>query len=107
MFDLSQQRCFNHLTREAAARCPECGRFFCRECVTEHSGRLMCTPCLHQAAQGPLLRRRGLAGVLRAAQLLTGIFVLWFFFYCLGQALLSIPATYHEGEVWTRDHQEP
>jgi hypothetical protein len=103
MPDLSQQRCLNHPAREAAARCLECGRFFCRECVTEHGGRLMCTPCLGRAARGPLLRRRGMVGALRVAQFLTGLLALWFFFYCLGQALLSIPSAFHEGEVWTRD----
>ena len=103
MIDLSQQRSTHHPAREAAVRCPECGRCFCRECVTEHSGRLMCTPCLLRAAAGPLARRRGLVGVLRVAQLLSGMIVLWFFFYCLGQALLSIPSAYHEGEVWTQD----
>ena len=36
MSNLIHQRCSNHPGREAAVRCPECGRFFCRECVTEH-----------------------------------------------------------------------
>jgi len=103
MSDLSHQRCFNHAAREAAARCPECGRFFCRECVTEHSGRLMCTPCLRRAARGRLRRGQAIVGVLRVAQFAAGVFALWFFFYCLGQALLSIPSAYHEGEVWTRE----
>ena len=32
MNDLLYQRCFNHVLREAVARCPECLRYFCREC---------------------------------------------------------------------------
>ena len=43
---LAHQRCFNHATREAVARCPECHHFFCRECITEHDDRVLCTGCL-------------------------------------------------------------
>ena len=41
-----QQRCWNHEAREAACRCPACGRSYCRECVSEHEGRLLCAACL-------------------------------------------------------------
>ena len=27
-----------------------CARYFCRECVTEHGGRLLCVACLRVAA---------------------------------------------------------
>ena len=46
MTALAHQRCFNHALREAAARCPGCGNFFCRECVTEHDDRVLCAACL-------------------------------------------------------------
>ncbi|MCI0613826.1 rhomboid family protein, partial [bacterium] len=39
---ISKQRCFFHSQREAVVRCPECGRYYCRECVTEHLDRLLC-----------------------------------------------------------------
>jgi hypothetical protein len=41
-------RCALHAGREAAARCPVCTRHFCRECVTEHHGRLLCFACLKE-----------------------------------------------------------
>jgi len=46
MQDLTHQRCHHHQFREAAARCPECGRYFCRECITEHADRVLCASCL-------------------------------------------------------------
>ena len=95
--DLSRKRCLNHPAREAAARCPECLRYFCRECVTEHGDRAICAACLRrlarEAAAGP---RRRLAAMGRGGRLLVGILAAWFFFYLLGQALLSRPDRFHE-----------
>ena len=48
---LASARCFKHLSREAVARCPECSKFYCRECVTEHEGRMMCRSCLDALLQ--------------------------------------------------------
>jgi hypothetical protein len=44
---LVDQRCFHHDLREAVAQCPSCKLFFCRECVTEHAGRMICVTCVH------------------------------------------------------------
>ncbi len=100
MHSLASQRCFNHALREAAARCPECGRFFCRECITEHEQRVLCATCLK------LLGRRGpssysrLLAVWRGGQFLLGLFTLWLFFHLFGQGLLSIDSSVHEGTLW-------
>jgi hypothetical protein len=94
------QRCSNHAQREAVARCPGCGRFFCRECVSEHEDRVLCATCLRAAARVPLLRRRGFAGTLRLAQLLLGLLAAWFFFYLVGESLLALPSSFHEGTIW-------
>jgi hypothetical protein len=94
------QRCLNHAQREAVARCPGCGRFFCRECVTEHEDRVMCATCLRALARVPLLRRRGFAGATRLVQCLLGLLASWFFFYLVGEALLALPASFHEGTIW-------
>jgi hypothetical protein len=32
--------------------------------------------------------------------LLTGVLVLWLVFFLLGRALLSMPASFHEGTLW-------
>ena len=41
-----------------------------------------------------------LAGLARLGQFLFGFMVLWLFFYYVGQALLSLPSSFHEGTVW-------
>ena len=100
MADLTYQRCFNHAQREAVARCPGCGQFFCRECIAEHEDRVLCAACLRKLARVPLLRRRGFAGVVRLGQGLAGLLLAWFFFYLIGEALLAIPTAFHEGTLW-------
>ena len=100
MKDISQQRCFNHAQREAAARCPECGGYFCRECVTEHDDRVLCASCLARLLKASEAGVFHLRGLLRTGQFLCGGFVLWLFFYYLGQILLSLPTSFHEGTLW-------
>jgi hypothetical protein len=100
MTSLAQQRCFNHAAREAVALCPECGRCFCRECVTEHEDRVICAACLNTLARPSLIRRRRFVRTLRMIQALFGLMTAWFFFYLLGQVLLTLPSSFHEGTVW-------
>ncbi|MCX8157535.1 MAG: rhomboid family protein [Verrucomicrobiae bacterium] len=90
------QRCFHHALREAVARCPSCGRFYCRECVIEHQGRLLCASCLRRLAQPPKTKRPWPALGARLAAALTGLAVTWLFFYALGALLISIPSDTHE-----------
>ena len=95
--DLTRARCSVHGQREAAARCPECRRFFCRECVTEHGDRAICAACLERLARtGAERGRKSFQVVVRAAQVLLGIFAAWFFFYLVGAFLSSLPDTFHE-----------
>ena len=101
--NLANQRCYNHGRREAAARCPECGRYYCRECVTEHDDRVVCAACLARLAgeDGHAQDRWGMT--MRAVQVAVGLLVVWLFFYALGQGLLALPDSYHEGTVWHVD----
>jgi hypothetical protein len=99
MQNLAAQRCYNHAQREAAARCPGCGRCFCRECVTEHEDRLLCAECLKRSARLPLTQRRGFVGVLRVGECLVGVFTAWFFFYAIGDILVRTPSSFHEGTL--------
>jgi hypothetical protein len=97
------QRCANHTGREAAARCPECRSFFCRECVTEHEGRVLCAACIRRltaagaARRRPLLRR--LAGIVPIG---LGLLTAWLFFFLFGRALIlqqpETPAPVQTGE---------
>ena len=100
MENLSLQKCYHHSQREAVARCPECGRFFCRECITEHEDRVLCTSCLNVHQSITRIHKLKFGTFIRMGQFLTGLFILWMFFYYLGQALLSIPSDFHEGTIW-------
>jgi len=97
---LTLQRCFNHATREAVARCPECNQFFCRECITEHEDRVLCAACLKKLAPKPLAQRVGLAQVFGLAQCALGLLVAWYFFFLIGVGLSRLPDSFHEGTLW-------
>ncbi len=102
------RRCRLHPEREAAARCPSCEGFFCRECVTDHEGRVLCLDCLRSAAPGPEDADAAPAGRIRRLTRAAGRFIppgicgifglitVWFCFYLLGCLLILIPAEYHE-----------
>jgi hypothetical protein len=102
---LHQTRCLNHASREAAARCPECGNFFCRECVTEHHGRILCATCIQKevsSTETPSSNwlKSGATIFSSSVQFLTSLLFLWLFFYAIGQLLLSIPDSFHSGDLW-------
>ena len=102
MLSLSQHRCLNHAAREAVARCPECRRFFCRECVTEHEGRAICSSCLAKLTRVVVTRPRRLGWLTAPLTTGQGLIVAWLFFYGVGLLLLRIPADWHEGTVWQK-----
>ena len=107
MAGLSLQRCFNHSAREAAARCPECSHFYCRECITEHDDRVICAACLKKQVKPPFSQRRGFVGLVRTIQLAAGFMTVWLFFYWFGQALLKFDTSFHEGTVWQGHWLDP
>ena len=92
--NLVDQRCANHVLREAAVECPSCKRFFCRECVTEHLGRMMCVSCVSAFARGEEKTARR-ASVGWTAMALAGILIAWLLFYYLGQTLAKLPSEFH------------
>ena len=73
------QSCWNHEAREAVCRCPECGRSYCRECVTEHEARLLCAVCLRKALVGSR-PRGGPGGVAKVLLLIGGLVLSWIIF---------------------------
>ncbi len=100
MAGLHHQRCSNHPGREAIARCPECRRFYCQECVVEHEDRLLCAACLARVTRAAGPKRSSWAMVAHGLLGLAGFFVAWMFFYGIGQGLLRLPDPFHEGTVW-------
>lgn len=97
---IAHQRCYNHASREAAARCPECRRFFCRECVSEHEDRVLCASCLKKLTKRRLIKKYHLGGVMKTIQVMVSLLLLWFSFYLVGKILLTIPSSFHEGTLW-------
>jgi hypothetical protein len=101
MTALVQQRCQFHHFREAVARCPGCGRYFCRECVTEHEDRMICASCLRQMTAKTSGASRAVWRVIgRIALGGAGVMLAWAWFYILGRCLLNMPSNFHEGSVW-------
>ena len=82
------QRCWNHESREAVCRCLECGRSYCRECVTEHESRLLCAACLRTLTRGPAQRSR--TGLLPASMALGGVLLAWLIFFGGGEGILLL-----------------
>jgi hypothetical protein len=107
MEDLLHQRCFNHMLREAVARCPECHRYFCRECVTEHADKVLCAACLDGKINADVASRSRFGRFARIIHFLLGAMFLWVFFYYLGQILLSLPSSFHEGTLWEMGWWKP
>src|SRR6185369_13665880 len=85
---LHTRRCVRHPSREAAARCPSCQEFFCRECVVEHEGKLLCAACLARLVAPKQERSRQWAKARQSLAVLAGLLVLWFTFQELGTVLM-------------------
>src|SRR5262249_7931310 len=83
-------RCWNHEGREAVCRCPECGRSYCRECVTEHQARLLCADCLRKTAVASGKGASRLRPLRPAAMLLAGLLLAWSIFFIAGQSLVLV-----------------
>lgn len=92
---LARQRCWTHAQREAVSRCPSCRKFYCRECVTEHDGRLLCVQCLAAGTRGPSAHA-GTRWALLAAMAVLGVLVSFVAFYTAGYVLQQLPP------AWTR-----
>jgi len=94
--------CFFHPSREAAARCMVCQRFFCRECVSEHELRMLCADCLRREIEGKRKNVKQTSFPYWVVQGLFGLLFLWFTFYLVGRVLVDIPASFHDGEIFSK-----
>jgi hypothetical protein len=103
MRPLVHERCFNHAFREAVARCPQCARSFCRECVTEHDDRVLCAACLALVTRRGGAQRGLLRHLSRAVGVVVGLLLAWSFFLALGDWVSSLPDDFHARTVWSGD----
>ena len=93
MASLSGSRCLHHPPREAAARCPECQHFFCRECVIEHHERLLCSSCLKKITVVAKRPTRHWFNLWPLFQGLAGFLLTFLLFYSIGRSLIALPGT--------------
>jgi hypothetical protein len=98
---LHQKVCLNHHEREAVARCPGCGHFYCRECISEHDDRIICAACLRKLLR-PAEKKHSpaLRWLVRAAAFGFSLMIGWLAFYLVGRILLNIPTSFHNGTIW-------
>ena len=92
---LIHQRCLVHPGRRAAAQCPQCRHLYCRECVTEHAGRMICAHCISALESSEQGRRFSI--VIWGALSLGGLMLAWLVFYYVGMGLANIPSTFQGG----------
>ena len=83
--ELTLQRCLIHPDREAAARCPECGNCFCRECITEHEGRFLCSNCLQKKSASIESDQRTADWIKATLGMIVGLAIAWSFFYLIAR----------------------
>lgn len=101
MTHLHQRHCLNHDAREAVARCPECGHFYCRECIAEHEDRVICAACLRKTLRRSDTQRSSLpVWLAQTAAFGFSLMVGWLAFYWIGRILLSLPVSVHDGTLW-------
>ena len=92
---LVHQRCEHHPGRQAASRCPSCRGYFCRECVTDHDGRLLCRRCLAASTAVSANGRSWFARLRWVAAAVVGTLFTWAVFYYAGSMLASLPSQIH------------
>ncbi len=97
---IAAQRCFTHNERGASGRCPACTRFYCRECLTEHEGRVLCTRCLQALSKPEAVKSLSfLRGITRGVVGLSGVALAGAFFYLAGLLMARLPASFHDGSA--------
>jgi hypothetical protein len=53
-------------------------------------------------ATATVSRRKPWRTLLAASGCLAGVVTAWIFFYLIGQGLLRVPSSFHEGTLWTK-----
>jgi len=95
--NLAARRCLVHPDREAAARCPACRQYYCRECVVEHDTRFLCAACLQKSIAAGARRPAFRFDWLSPLWLLLGFAGAYISFYIIERILLLIPLNLYDG----------
>ncbi len=95
--NLAARRCLVHSDREAAARCPSCHQYYCRECVVEHDTQFLCAACLQRAIEAGGTPTSALFDWLSPLRLLLGFAGAYVSFYLIERILLLIPVNVYNG----------
>ena len=95
MSGFSAPTCFVHPGRESVALCLECRHSFCRECVIDHDGRLICAACLARMQVSAAKSHHRLQAFAQTAGVLVGLILCWMLFYSAGRALLLAEPARH------------
>jgi hypothetical protein len=90
MAALDSQLCWNHESREAVCRCLGCNRSFCRECVTEHQGRLLCASCFAAAIPARARRTGALRKLAPSLLIAAGLLLAWLTYWGLGEVVVGL-----------------
>jgi len=84
---LKHKRCFNHAEREAAARCPSCKHDFCRECITEHDGKMLCVNCLKKTSKKKKSQKKLIVPIIYTLMLIAALMMIFLCFIWLGRSI--------------------
>jgi hypothetical protein len=106
MTQFSQQRCFIHPSREAVSLCLECRRAFCRECVVDHDGRLICAACIARLRAPVVQGNRTLRRLLSATGTALAILLCWILFYMAGRLLMLAEPSHHSFDEDTQEQHQ-
>ncbi len=107
MQELASRRCRHHFNRAAVARCPGCSEYFCRECVTEHEDRVLCVNCLQRLHHAESSTRHSWRWLVRLLGCAVSVTFLWLVWYGVGQMLLALPDTFHDGLLGQKQEMRP
>jgi hypothetical protein len=75
--------------------CVECRRAYCRECVVDHDGRLICAACLVRLRAPSAGGSRALQRTFSAAGMAVTLLLCWIVFYMAGRLLMTAEPEHH------------
>ena len=106
MTQFTHQRCFVHATREAVSLCLECRRAYCRECVVDHEGRLMCAACIARLNAPSAEKRHKLRRLVPVTAAALALLLCWILFYMVGRLLMFSEPARHSFDASTQEQHE-